>query len=220
MSDINMDFDRKSRCGVEEAVFCQSKSGQQIDSIIMMAEQQNRNLLLTRITQDKYQQLSVASQQKITFDFISSTAILGDLPSLENKPQIAIVSGGTSDAGVCREAAITLNYHGIACDLFEDVGVAGLWRLTDKLEKIKKAKLIISVAGMEAALPTVLAGMVATPIIAVPTSVGYGVSQDGHLALNACLGSCAPGLLTVNIDNGFGAACAAIKILNSMGSRD
>lgn len=220
MSDIVMDFDRKYRCGVEEAVFCQSKSAQQIDRIIMMAEQQNRNLLLTRINQDKYQQLSTASQQKISFDAISSTAILGGVPPLDNPPKIAIVSGGSSDAGVCREIAITLKYHGVACDLFEDIGVAGLWRLTNELDNIKKAKLIISVAGMEAALPTVLAGMVATPIIAVPTSVGYGVSQDGHLALNACLGSCAPGLLTVNIDNGFGAACAAIKILNSMGSRD
>ena len=216
MSDIIMDFERKSRCGVEEAVFCRSKSSQQIDRIIAMADEQNRNLLFTHLIEDKYRQLNPISIQKTKFNIISSTATLGNLPNIDNKPQIAIVSGGSSDAAVCHEVAVTLNYHGIACDLYEDIGVAGLWRLTDKINEIKKAKLIIAVAGMEAALPTVLAGMIANPIIAVPTSIGYGVSKDGHLALNSCLGSCAPGILTVNIDNGFGAACAAIKLLNSI----
>jgi len=216
MTGIIMDFERKSRCGVEEAVFCRSKTSQQIDQIIIMAVEQGQNLLLTHIKEDKYHQLSHLSKQKIKFNIISSTATLGELPNLADKAQIAIVSGGSSDAAVCQEISITLNYHGIACDLFEDIGVAGLWRLTDKINEIKKSKLIIAVAGMEAALPTVLAGMVAIPIIAVPTSIGYGVSKDGHLALNACLGSCAPGILTVNIDNGFGAACSAIKILKSV----
>ncbi len=215
MSEIIMDYERKSRCGVEEAVFCQSKSSHQIDLIIEMTHEKGRNLLFTRLSQEKHQSLSAHSKEKISFFPVSSTAVMGDFPHLDGPAYVAIVSGGASDTAVCHEIATTLNYHGVSCKLYEDIGVAGLWRLTDKLDQIKVAKLIISVAGMEAALPTVLAGMIAIPIIAVPTSIGYGVSEGGHLALNSCLGSCAAGLLTVNIDNGYGAACAAIKLLNS-----
>lgn len=214
MSNITMDFERRARCGIEEAVFCESKTANQIDIIIDMALGQKRRLLLTRLGEDKFKQLASSHQQKLMFDPLGRVSVLGDLEPPKRSASVAIVSGGASDAAVCNEVATTLAYHGIHCERYEDIGVAALWRLTNRLEEIQQANIIIAVAGMEAALPTVLSGMIATPIIAVPTSVGYGVSEGGHLALNACLGSCAAGLTTVNIDNGFGAACAAIKLIN------
>lgn len=217
MADIIIDFERRARCGVEEAIFCASKSTDQIEKIVRLGEQQQTSLLFTRLEKSKYALLSPQSQQKLDYCATSRTAILNgvvEIPRVSNYP-IAIVSGGSSDASVCQEVLRTLNYHGIGATLYEDVGVSALWRLTNILDELNKAKLIIAVAGMEAALPTVLSGLISQPIIAVPTSVGYGVSADGQLALNACLGSCAAGLMTVNIDNGFGAACAAIKMINS-----
>ncbi|MGR5144006.1 nickel pincer cofactor biosynthesis protein LarB [Photobacterium sp. DNB23_23_1] len=214
MSNITMDFERRARCGIEEAVFCEGKTAEQINTIIKMANEQQRRLLLTRLSQEKCAQLEPANQEQLMFDPLGRTAVLGDLEAPNPIATVAIVSGGASDAAVCNEVAVTLQYHGIHCERYEDIGVAALWRLTNRLEDIKKANIIIAVAGMEAALPTVLSGMISNPIIAVPTSVGYGVSEGGHLALNSCLGSCAAGLTTVNIDNGFGAACAAIKLIN------
>ncbi|MGR5062341.1 nickel pincer cofactor biosynthesis protein LarB [Photobacterium sp. DNB22_13_2] len=214
MSNITMDFERRARCGIEEAVFCEGKTAEQINIIIKMANDQQRRLLLTRLSQEKFEQLEPVNQEHLMFDPLGRTAVLGDLESPSQKATVAIVSGGASDAAVCNEVAVTLQYHGIHCERYEDIGVAALWRLTNRLEEIQQAKIIIAVAGMEAALPTVLSGMISNPIIAVPTSVGYGVSEGGHLALNSCLGSCAAGLTTVNIDNGFGAACAAIKLIN------
>ena len=216
MTAINMDYARKERCGVEEAVFCQSKSAQQIDQIVEMADKLGHKLLFTRLSEQKFLQLAASTQQLLEFDSIGSVAVLGKMTKADGPYQVVIVSGGASDTSVCREIAATLNHHNVSYALFEDIGVAGLYRLTEKLEEIKKARLVIAVAGMEAALPTVLAGLIANPIIAVPTSVGYGVSEGGHLALHSCLGSCASGLLTVNIDNGFGAACAAIKIIKQL----
>ncbi|GEA51874.1 circadian phase modifier CpmA [Vibrio inusitatus NBRC 102082] len=216
MSGIIIDFERKQRCGIEEAILCERKSVTQIEEIIELGLERQARLLFTRFNKEKWSQLDPVYHQQLAYCPLSSTAILGELDKLEDQqPHIAIVSGGSSDTGVCHEILTTLNYHGYAARLFEDVGVSALWRLHDALDEINKAKVIIAVAGMEAALPTVLSGMTNRPIIAVPTSVGYGVSEGGQLALNACLGSCAAGLMTVNIDNGFGAACGAIKMINS-----
>ncbi|MBL8704068.1 MAG: AIR carboxylase family protein, partial [Rhodospirillales bacterium] len=110
--------------------------------------------------------------------------------------------------------AATLRYYGVGVSEIADVGVAGLWRLTARLDEIRRHKVVIVAAGMDAALPSVLGGLVAAPVIAVPTSVGYGVAVGGQTALNAALASCAPGVTVVNIDNGYGAACAALRILN------
>lgn len=128
---------------------------------------------------------------------------------------VALVAGGSSDVPVLREAERTLEFHGVASRAFIDVGVAGLWRLTQQLPAIAACPVVIAVAGMEAALPTVLAGLIPSSIIAVPTSVGYGVATGGDAALNAILASCAPGLVAVNIDNGYGAACAALRVLQA-----
>lgn len=215
---ILMDFERRNRCAIEEAVFCEFKTSSQIEQILTLARQNDKTLLLTRLSHEKFLMLSSSWQKELTYHEVARCAILGELPSLSNeaKPLIAIVSAGSSDAYVCQEALLTLNYHGVAADLYQDVGVAGLWRLLDKLPQLQQYSIIIAVAGMEAALPTVLAGLVDAPIIAVPTAIGYGVSAGGKVALQACLSSCAGGVVTVNIDNGYGSACAAIKMYRKM----
>ena len=129
---------------------------------------------------------------------------------------VAIVSGGSSDVPVACESLKTLEYYGVSSLMISDVGVAGLWRLTERLEEIREHRVVICVAGMDAALPTVLGGLISSAIIAVPTSVGYGMVKDGETALRSLLVSCAPGISVVNIDNGYGAACAAIRILNQI----
>jgi NCAIR mutase (PurE)-related protein len=130
--------------------------------------------------------------------------------------EIAIVTAGTSDVPVAREALRTLRYNGMNATTVFDVGVAGIWRLLDRIEEIRQFPVLIVSAGMDAALPTVLGGLYDGLIIAVPTSVGYGVATGGTTALNSILASCAPGVVTVNIDNGYGAACAALKTLRAV----
>jgi pyridinium-3,5-biscarboxylic acid mononucleotide synthase len=132
-------------------------------------------------------------------------------------PGIGIVAAGTSDLGVAREAARSLLFHGYAAPVVADVGVAGLWRLMARIEEIRAFRIVVAMAGMEGALFSVLAGLIEAPLIAVPTSVGYGVAQGGRTALAAALASCAPGVVAVNIDNGLGAAAAAIKMLRMAG---
>jgi NCAIR mutase (PurE)-related protein len=147
---------------------------------------------------------------------VSRTAYFGPLPKAEGPRRVAIVAAGSSDAHVTREAARTLRYYGIGTSQYVDVGVAGLWRLLDRLEDIKAHPVVIVVAGMDAALPTVLGGLLGNVIIGVPSSNGYGVAEGGHSALNAMLASCAPGVPVMNIDNGYGAACAALRVLRAI----
>ena len=215
-SDIIMDYDRQARCGVEEAVFCASKTVAQIHRIIEQAQQREKRLLLTRLNEEKFAALPTGIQQQLHWLPIAQCAVLGEQKALPADARIAVVSGGSSDAAVCYEIQTTLNYHGIACDLYQDVGVAALWRLLNIVDSLQQYDVIIAVAGMEAALPTVLAGLVDAPIIAVPTSVGYGVGEGGQAALTSCLASCSGGIMTMNIDNGYGAACAAIKIFRKI----
>jgi hypothetical protein len=133
--------------------------------------------------------------------------------------EVVVLSGGTSDLPVASEAQLALRWHGISCRLVLDVGVAGLHRLLDQLEQLEQAQVLIACAGMEGALPTVLAGLVPQPVIGVPVSVGYGVSAGGKAALQGMLASCAPGLSVMNIDNGYGAAMAALRILRLANGR-
>ena len=140
--------------------------------------------------------------------------LLGPLPACSTGPAaVAVLSGGSSDRTVVEETALALSCHGVGVELVMDVGVAGLHRLLNQLPRLETARVLIACAGMEGALPTVLAGLAPQPVIGVPVSVGYGISQGGRAALDGMLSSCAPGLLTVNIDNGYGAAMAAIRIL-------
>jgi NCAIR mutase (PurE)-related protein len=141
----------------------------------------------------------------------SASKSAGQLPS--GTTEIAVVTAGTSDVPVALEATRTLRFYGHEALAINDVGVAGIWRLFERLDSLKKMSVIIVAAGMDGALPSVIAGLVGGCVIAVPTSVGYGVADGGKTALNAALASCAPGLVVVNIDNGYGAACAALRIV-------
>ena len=211
-----MDLTRAQRTGLEEAVFCQGKTVDQIASICRMAIVDDYPLLLTRLGNDKFQALPDDVIARLDYEVLSNTGVIGQRTP-HGPTRVAIVSGGTSDVPVCKEALRTLAYHGFTCDEHYDLGVTGLWRLLDRLDVLQQYSVVIAAAGMEAALPTVLSGLIKAPVIALPTSVGYGISDGGRVALESCLASCSGSLLTVNIDNGFGAACAAIKILNLAG---
>jgi NCAIR mutase (PurE)-related protein len=148
----------------------------------------------------------------LDFDAMSGTAFLnGTMPRRDAR--VGIVAAGTSDRSVALEAQRTLQFLGIDATLYIDVGVAGLWRLLDRLEDLRREAALIVVAGMDAALASVVGGLVACPIIGVPTSTGYGAARGGDTALAAMLASCAQGVLVTNIDNGFGAACGAARIM-------
>ena len=213
--DITHDRDRARRIGLEEAIFCAQKTPAQINSIIAEGAQL-KSLFFTRLSPEKHDKLAASSRSALRYDVVSQTAVLGEIPKVEGKTQVAIVSGGSSDASVVAEAKATLRYHGLGATVIPDVGVAGLWRLLDKVELIQAHPVVIAVAGMDAALPTVLGGLVPSSLIGVPTSTGYGASENGRTALNAMLASCAQGLTVMNIDNGFGAACAAIRIIRQL----
>lgn len=213
--DIKLDFDRETRIGLDEAIFCEGKTAEQIAEILRQAQLNQHRFLLTRLSQDKQKKLLTFGAFEIDYDPISRTGYFLD----PNKPishnQVSVICAGTSDIPVAKEVARTLQYYGYLATEISDVGVAGLWRLLDRLDDIKTAKVIVVVAGMDAALPTVLGGLVPQPIIGVPTSVGYGVAQGGAAALHAMLVSCSPGITVTNIDNGYGAACAALRILKA-----
>ena len=215
-SDFMPDSDRQNRVGLDEAVLCEFKTLEQIERIVEKSESKGLNLLLTRLKQDDYSELKEPVRSLIDYEEISRTGIVGTCPKPSKSSQIAIVTAGTSDVGVAREAVRTLLFHGIGSEEFYDVGVAGLWRVMKIESSLRQKSAVIVVAGMDAALPSVIAGLIPAAIIAVPTSVGYGVAEGGYSALESILSSCAPGLATVNIDNGYGAACAVIRIINSV----
>ena len=215
MSDFTLDEERTGRIGFGEAVFCAGKSVAQIAAILDAAR---APMLLTRLDVAQFSELSMAQQDLLDYDPLSLTAFSGAPAAIREPARIAIVTAGTSDLPVAREAARTLAFNGHDATMIADVGVAGLWRLMRRLETLRAMPVLIVAAGMDAALPSVIGGLVGGVIIAVPTSVGYGVAAGGHTALNAILASCAPGIVTVNIDNGYGAGCAAMRVLG-LGSR-
>jgi hypothetical protein len=213
MNEFRLDWARASRTGTSEAVLCEPKSAAQIGAIVAHAAELDRRLLLTRLGPRKFARLAASARSALDYDDATRTAILGGLPVDRAVGRIAVVCGGTSDLPVAGEAARTLAFAGEEATVIADVGVAGLWRLTERLDEIRRHRVVIAVAGMEGALFSVLAGLVPCAVIAVPTSVGYGVAEGGRTALHAALASCASGLAVVNIDNGFGAAHAALRIL-------
>ena len=214
MTDYEFDWQRASRTGVAEAVLCGHKSIEQIEDIARQAMDRNQSLLFTRLASTHVEALSSEVKKKLDYDPISQTAILGAqaLPTPATSEAL-IVTAGTSDMPIALEAQRTLTFNGLQVEIIADCGVAGLWRITEKLERLQAAPAIIAVAGMEGALFPVLGGLVPGLVIAVPRSVGYGVSADGKAALSSALASCSPGVVTVNVDNGFGAACALLKVL-------
>lgn len=215
-SEFKLDFERGARIGLDEALFCESKSVDQISAILDAVRAKTGRMLLTRLDRSKYEALSKRQSAGLDYDSLSRTAILGDPhPTLAMAPA-AIVMAGTSDLPVGREASRTLAFAGQPYREYTDIGVAGLWRLLERIEDVRSAPVVIVAAGMDAALVSVVGGLVSSPVIALPTSVGYGVASGGAAALHASLASCAPGISVVNIDNGYGAACAALRILRAL----
>lgn len=214
MSDeINIDWNREARTGIPEAVLAETKSNELLLEIISQAHARSRNLLVTRMQQSQYAYVAGNSESPLNYDPISKTLIVGSVSAPCSKRSVGIVAAGTSDIPVATEVKRCLHFFGVSHAQHTDVGVAGLWRLTETLPELEKHAVIIAIAGMEGALFSVLSGLVSAPVIAVPTSVGYGVATGGTVALHSALASCSPGIVTVNIDNGFGAAAAARKIL-------
>jgi len=206
-----VDHHREARRGFPEIIYGQGKTPEQVSRIAVEIARRKHNLLATRIDPAVYAKL----RRKIPacqYNPLGKTVYLKQKPSSPGKGTIVIITAGTSDIPVAEEAAVTCEMMGNAIERIYDVGVAGLHRLFGELEKIRKARIIIAVAGMEGALPSVLAGLVNVPIIAVPTSVGYGASLQGIAALLAMLNSCPGGVAVVNIDNGFGAGQLASLI--------
>jgi NCAIR mutase (PurE)-related protein len=212
-AEFLLDAPRIERIGLTEAVFCAGKSPAQIDAILDHQAAQGGALLLTRLSEPAFAALSPAHQAGLDYDPVSRTAIQGDPAAPAGPPRVCVVTAGTSDVPVAREAVRTLRFEGLAADEVLDVGVAGLWRLLRRAETLRAREVVIVAAGMDAALPSVVGGLVPGLVIAVPTSVGYGIAAGGQTALHSALASCAPGIVVVNIDNGYGAACAAIRVL-------
>lgn len=212
--DISLDFQRHVRIGLDEAVFCSHKTAAQLTAILDQASERNATLLLTRLDADAFASLPAVQRHRMDYEPVSRTAFYGLVSPPLSPARVAIVTAGASDIAVSREAARTLHYHGAACREFNNIGVAGLWRLLERVTELRRFALLIVAAGMDAALPSVLAGLLPGLVIALPTSVGYGVAQGGETALRAALASCAPGVVVVNIDNGYGAACAALRALH------
>lgn len=212
---IQLDHEREARLGFDEAIYAAGKSVAQIEAIVAEALEAGTPRLFTRLDAFKFDALGACLRAALDFDPVSRTAFLGECKRSASTTRVAIVTGGSSDLPVSREAVRTLEYYGQPSLHIADVGVAGIWRLLSRVEEIRPMRVVIAVAGMEGALPSVLGGLVPGVVIALPTSVGYGVSEGGRVALDSALASCAPGLLTVNIDNGYGAACAALRILRA-----
>ena len=185
------DRDRRARMGLDEAVLCRWKQPAQIAAIVADAVERGTPMLLTRLDADAHAALPAELRERLDYDAVSATAILDPPPVSAAAPRVAVVTAGTSDVGVAREALRTLAFHGEPGREIHDVGVAGLWRVMERVEELGA-------------------------IVAVPTSTGYGVAEGGGTALRSLLSSCAPGIAVVNIDNGYGAACAALRIVRAL----
>ena len=215
ISEFRLDTDRLDRVGIEEAVFCSRKTETQIEAVVRNSADRGRSLLLTRLNERKFHSLAEDVQKLVDYESDSGTGIVGTCIVPGESQNVAVVTAGTSDLSVAKEAQRTLLYHGIAYRPFYDAGVAGLWRILSVEQELRQYPVVIVIAGMDAALASVVGGLIPSVVIAVPTSVGYGVAEGGRSALESILTSCAPGVVAVNIDNGYGAACAAIRILNT-----
>lgn len=210
---VLFDYARLSRTGLPEAVFCEKKPLEVLKQLLETFANGEPAILFTRLWPDSFSRLPEDLRHKYNYDPVSGTAFVATL-SKKTDASVGIVSAGSADAQVSWEAARTLEYLGINFSIYEDCGVSGLWRLSGKLPDINSHSALIVIAGMDGALPSVLGGLSPRPIFAVPTSVGYGVCNGGQAALGSMLASCAQGIAVLNIDNGFGAACAAARVVN------
>jgi NCAIR mutase (PurE)-related protein len=205
-----VDTHRALRSGAPEAVFCEGKSPEQVVGILTRLAAHHRNVLATRATPAIHEAVRAAGLA-VTYHPTARLIVANPEP-LEGVGLVLVVSAGTSDEPVAEEAAVTAAVRGNHVERIYDAGVAGLHRLLEQHPLLLEANAIVVVAGMEGALPSVVGGLVDRPVVAVPTSVGYGVSLGGFAALLTMLATCVPGVAVVNIDNGFGAACLADRI--------
>ena len=209
-----LDRHRTLRQGYPEVIFCQGKSLDEIEDIAGRICAGGENLLATRASEDAYGRILGRFPNAVYHR--RARAVTVERRRLRKAPGfIAVVSAGTSDGPVAEEAAVTAEIMGNTVRRYCDVGVAGLHRVIDKLPSLARARVIVVAAGMEGALASVLGGLTAAPVVAVPTSTGYGAGLEGVTALLSMLASCASGMTVVGIDNGFGAACAVIRLLNA-----
>ena len=204
-----VDLDRAARTGDAEVVYGAGKTPDQVVAILrtLHAKHPDRAVLATRLSDAA---LHAVRELDADVDLVARAATLGPIP--EAQGTVAVISAGTSDAPVAAEAALSARVHGAGVHEVRDVGVAGLHRLLAVREELERADCLIVVAGMEGALPSVVGGLTGVPMVAVPTSVGYGASFGGLAALLAMLNSCAPGVTVVNIDNGYGAGVFAARV--------
>ena len=206
-----VDFHRGIRQGVPEVIYGAGKTKEHILGIAKaMLENGQQTVLITRL--DQVSADFVAAQLPLHYNALSKTGVIGELPKPTGKGRIVVATGGTSDIPVAEEAAVTAEVLGNDVLRLYDVGVSGIHRLLSHMDLIMSARVIVAVAGMEGALPSVIGGLADCPVIAVPTSVGYGASLGGIAALLSMLNSCASGVSVVNIDNGFGAGYMASMI--------
>ena len=211
-----VDLDRARRTGDPEVVYGAGKTPEQVVSILRTLHERNpdRAVLATRLSDEAMTALDAAGAD---VDHTARAATLGPLPT--GRGRVTVVCAGTSDLPVAAEAALTARVHGAAVEQVTDVGVAGLHRLLGVRDRLADVDCLVVVAGMEGALPSVVGGLVGVPIVAVPTSVGYGASFGGLAALLGMLNSCAPGVTVVNIDNGYGAGVFAARVARNAAPR-
>ena len=213
-----VDHHRSIRCGFPEAIFCQGKTVEQITAIVGRMAHHGSTILATRAGPEVYEAVGAAHPEAVYHQAARAIVVPSARPCRPLEGLVAVVSAGTSDQPVAEEARVTAECMGCRVETFYDVGVAGIHRLLAHSQALARATVIIVVAGMEGALASVVGGLVDGPVIAVPTSVGYGASFQGLAPLLTMLNSCAAGTAVMNIDNGFGAGCLAAKILR-VGSR-
>lgn len=206
-----LDIERCKRRGCSETVFCASKDDDELVKIFKTFKENNQNILGTKASEKQYEILKKIFKDEISYNKKAKTITLIQ-NKIEKVGEIAICTGGTGDISIAEEAKETAQFFGSNTKQYYDIGIAGLHRLLDKTDEIKKANVIIALAGMEGALASVIAGLVDIPVIAVPTSIGYGASFNGISALLSMLNSCSEGISVVNIDNGFGAGYSANQI--------
>ena len=213
----DLDHDRASRRGYPEAIYCTGKTPEQVGMIAAAVRDQPHTTLFTRADKDH----AAAVLAELPGAFHDQQANLLAWPAeapLATGGLVAVLAAGTSDLPVAKEAQLTASYLGRPTELVVDVGVAGLHRVLSRLELLRRARVVIVAAGMDGALPSVVAGLVAAPVVALPTSVGYGAAFEGLAALLTMLNACAPGVAVVNIDNGYGAGHLAAQIAAPLSS--
>ena len=217
MDFAKIDLQRKNRQGVGEVIYGAGKTPGQIAGIVgKMREHSEDGILITKLSKEDSEALKTMLNANLTFYENAHIGVIGNNHIVNGCGKVVIVTGGTSDIPIAEEAAVTLEFLGNEVERIYDVGVAGLHRLLSKMDSLMSASVVIAIAGMEGALASVVGGLVDCPVIAVPTSVGYGASFEGLSALLSMLNSCAAGVTVVNIDNGFGAGYY-VSMINHMG---